>query len=756
MNKIYKILFLLLQLFFSTAIYSQNDTFTITGTVIDSTEDKFVPFVNLKLLSIKDSSFITSEMSDIEGKFTFKEIKKGVYLILATDFSYFPAYIKVSIKNNNNLDIYLNKENFELNEVLISADKNIYSIETDRRIYWIENDESIQNAFADNALENTPGVYIDFDGKIIVRGQQAQLWIDGKPSKKNDEDIQAFLKLLPASQIKRIELITNPSSKFTASNTNNIVNIVLKKKPNNNNLFAIGSILQTDDYFGIWSTVYISKKKFDFNIYALGIKASRYFNTFDHSYVLNEQDTSFYNEFNDKSLSSQTAGRFYGELTYHITSNSHINFSSYYYNFSYDASFNRETIRLYDNPYRIESIGFDNLKGYYLRNSLNFKHDFIKKGHNIEIELKSNKGLRNTDYYKEDYFSVNSSKFFQRSSPIKNMSSFYILSNYVYPFNEDSKLSAGTFFYISNIETYKNIIDTSSNLYHNWREDNILSNEYSSSFPSYELYLNFSGKIFSSLKYQIGLRFEKYLYSLNQRIPDVEINRIYNNFFPSLHLSYKTKSNHNFSLSYSRRANTPIGNLNPFIDRTNYEYLSSGNPDLKYSSTNSYELTYFKEFDKFNTTISVYQRNTKNDIYEISEFIYDDYFDRNIVLKTFANCVNNYFSGFELNISSNINNLKLNLYSNTYFKNLNGSYKDIDLSNKNIENNTRLSISYDILKKVYVTISPYYFSPNQNIFNITHSNFYTDASLKFDLFNKNVSIDIRFFPVFRTFSEAIY
>ena len=745
---------LLTQFIFSFQLFSQNDTiidyYSISGKITDSIENNALAYVNLTLLSAKDSSYIKSGISNETGNFSIKEIEKGEYILRIIDLSYKQLYKPITLNKDITLDLFLHKPDAELDEVIISADKEIYRLETDKRIYLTKNDESIQNAFAEDALENAPGVYIDVDGNVIIRGKPASVWINGKPSKRKNENLKSYLKLLPASRIEKIEVITNPSARYTATNTNSIVNIVLKKKVYENSLLAFGTVINTANIFGAWTTAYITRKKFDFNIYVIGSQASLKYLYYDKSFSLINKDTAFYSEFRKNEFYSNKGAKVFSELTYHINDKTDIDFNIEYLNYSFTDSFENQIIRKYENPEQITSNLIEKDKSQYIFFNLNFNHDFNDKGNNINFEFNAFKDNTDINFYKSENYLFENKNLFRKSYPNQKILDTDFSANYSYPVKNKSVLATGFILNPINSKTYINIVKTSSNTDDNWIEDTVLSNDYIKETPSYEVYSTYKGKI-SKIKYKIGLRYEHNIYVLKQTIPIIDLQKVYSNLYPSVHFSYLTKSKHNFSLSYSRRVNTPIYHLNPYIDRTNNDYISSGNQNLNFAATNSYEFTYFKSFDKINVTTSLYQRNTKNDIIRVSEPVYDIYFEQTVVLQTYANCGNSKYTGAEISLSSSpVKNLRLQLYSNTYYQNLNGTYNNLPLTNKDFVYNAKLNVSYKFFNKFSVKISPYFKSNKADIFQNTKSNFYTNASLKFDLWNKRLSFDIRARDIFGT------
>jgi len=733
--------------------FSQTDTtnlFKITGTLKNAEEYKELEFINLTLLTLKDSSFVKSGITNNKGEFIFENIKAGNYILRIISISYKPLYRKVILNKNVNLNILLEKNDTEIDEVTITAEKELYKLETDKRIYLTANDESIQNAFAEDAIENAPGVYIDIDGNAVIRDKPATIWINGKPSKKKNENLKSFLKLLPASRIEKIEVITNLSARYTATNTNSIINIVLKKKTYDNSLTAFGTVINTANVFGLWSTLYVNKKKFDFNIYAIGSSASRKNEYYDKSYSKENEDTLFYYELDNKNLSDEKGIRLYSELNFRPNKKNEIGINVEYANFSDNEFFRSKEIRRYDNPLTKEINLLEGKPYYYNISGISFYHYFEKENHEINF---------NIDYYYDKTsgsddrkeLNVSGNILSRRKSNVSEISeALYFSFNYNYPFNTKMLLSVGTYMTPINSATKNKNTSIFKNEENYWVYDSILSINNKISKAEYQTYAMLSGSLLK-IRYKIGIRYEYNIFDLNQTIPVFNLYKIYQNFYPSLHLSYKTKSKHSFSLSYSRRVNTPVYNLNSYIDRTNNDYISSGNPDLNFASTNSYEFSYFKRFKKINVSTSIYQKNTKNDIIKVSEPVFDSYYNKTVVLQTYANCAESKFTGTEISLSSNpVNNLRLRLYTNTYYQNLNGTYNNLPLKDKNFIYTIMFTASYKFFNNFTFKISPYYKSDKSDIFQNTESTFYTNARLKFDLWKKRFSIDIAAKDIFGT------
>jgi hypothetical protein len=671
--------------------------------------------------------------------------------LLLSNLGYNKKNQTISLHEDLSLQIFISKEDSAIQEISVLGDKTIYKLEPDKRVYLTANDASIQNAFAVDALENAPGAYIDIDGNVIVRGSSASVWINGKPSRRSAESLRDYLKLLPASQIEKIEVITNPSARYSATNTNTVVNIVLKKAENINNLIALGTFFVTDGRKGIWATTFIKKNKIDLNVYASLANGNIKSNIYDKSFSLLNNDTSFYSESERNNISLSLFKKVYGEFNYNLNENTTLGFQAEYDNFIYSDSFNNKYVRRYENPANLYAI-INNKNEYKLGYfNINFNHNFDKEGHEISFEANYYKSITETNFGKIENNILETNSTLWESSPQEIDLNLSLTGNYTLPLNKNYSLEAG--FQINPLlETSKtNIVKTSSDLNVILVSNNVLSNTFVKKLPTYEFYSTFSGKIYS-VSYKLGLRYEYDIYDLNQNLPEnYSQNEIYKNFYPSIHLSYQTKKEHSFSLSYSKRANSPFYNMNPFVDRTIIDYLSSGNPNLDFAETDSYEFAYFKSFKKIDVNFSLYQRNTKNDILSVSEPFYDTYSNQTVVLQSFANCGNSKFSGTEISLSSSpVKNLKLSFYANTYYQNLKGSYNNQILDFESFEYNAKVAVTYKFYKKFIVKINPYIISDKGNIFQNTKSLFYTDVYFTADFFNKKLSVDIRVKDIFNT------
>jgi hypothetical protein len=731
----------------SKIMVSQTDNvhnYKIKGVIVDSLENKPVGYVNVVLLSSKDSLFLKSGMTNENGDFIIEDIKSGEYLLRIINFEYKPIYKSISLQNDLDLKLFLSKVDIELGEITVKVKKDIYIIEPDKRVYLTSNDESIKNAFAEDAIENAPGAYIDTDGNVIVRGKPATVWINGSPSNKNKNQIQNYLKTIPATRIDRIEVITNPSAEFSASNMNSIINIVLKKKEIEESLFAGGLVYNTSNKYGAWVTAYISRKKFDINVYASGSTSKIASSFLDQNYSTNEEDTIYFVENDRKDTLKSYQGFLHGEFSYNPGNSTTIS-AAILSGLTHNDEFSKSSlIRKYSDSYsyfnEISTLGIDKV----LFGRLDLEQKFKKKGHKLFVRLLYQELISNNDDKIIEETNIDNNISYRMNTNFENSESLRIKSDYTLPLKNELKINSGfLIFFFDDIKKTRDT-DTSSFLGGNIiAKNNTLSYDYLSNNPSYSFYSTLSG-IYKKINFKFGLRYEYESYLLNHLYPIFSLKKDFQKFYPSIHLSYQTETKHNFSLSYSRKVNTPVSHLNPYIDRSINEFISSGNQNLEFAGTNSFEFSHFKKFENGNISSSLYYRRTINDITPVSELAFDNYFNKMVVYKTYTNTANSTFLGSEINISLKFfEKLNVNFYVNTYYKDLKGVYKSIDVNQQNFDYTGKIIFTYKLFNVLNIKISPCYVSENKDIFNSYGSDFFVNGSLNFDILKKRISFDVR-------------
>jgi hypothetical protein len=205
------------------------------GKIIDAVSGEPVAYANVLLYNKSDSTFMHGTISDSTGSFTFDKISTGKYYLVFTFIGYknhtLPDVTLTNTDSEKKLPpVKLEPTAAELEGVNISGDRNTVEFRIDKKVINVEQNLNATTGSASDVLQNTPGVTVDADGNVLLRGSaNYTVMIDGKPRAISGADL---LKQIPASTIKNIEIITNPSAKYDAEGTSGILNIILKKQTN--------------------------------------------------------------------------------------------------------------------------------------------------------------------------------------------------------------------------------------------------------------------------------------------------------------------------------------------------------------------------------------------------------------------------------------------------------------------------------------------------------------------------------------------
>jgi hypothetical protein len=216
-------------LFFNLLSFSQD----IKGEIINF--EKNINY-QLNLYSSKDSSLIKSSIADSLGKFEFAPLKPMNYFVLITnDLGYkFQSEKIYIIDGNSKIDlgkIALSAKIEEIDEIKISAKKSFIVRKADKIIVSPDALISSTGTTALDLLEKIPGIFVDFQGNISLKGKSGVvIFIDNRPTYLSPEELVNLLRSMPSNTIETIELMSNPPAKYDASGNAGIININLKKQ----------------------------------------------------------------------------------------------------------------------------------------------------------------------------------------------------------------------------------------------------------------------------------------------------------------------------------------------------------------------------------------------------------------------------------------------------------------------------------------------------------------------------------------------
>ena len=207
----------------------------IIGKVIDSSSNLPLEYATVTLFVTGKSKPVNGTTSDVNGDFNLTNIHPGSFNIVIDFIGYKTSNLgNITISQKNEVidlkNVFLKKKQESLQAVTVTAQGKLIDNKIDKLVFNAEKDITSQTGVATDVLKKVPQISVDVDGNVELAGSTCvRFLIDGKPSTAFGSSINDVLQSIPASQIKSIEVITNPGAKYDAQGLGGIINIILKK-----------------------------------------------------------------------------------------------------------------------------------------------------------------------------------------------------------------------------------------------------------------------------------------------------------------------------------------------------------------------------------------------------------------------------------------------------------------------------------------------------------------------------------------------
>lgn len=560
--------------------------------------------VTLHLLKASDKSLVKLEAATADGDFIFEKLPAGSY-ILATQSMNFSKYESAPIQLAKDVDIgtiSLQEISKSLKEVTVTAAKPFVQQQYDKTVLNVASSISAVGSTALEVLEKAPGVTIDQNDNIAMRGKQGVVvMIDGKLVPMSGQDLANMLKSMQATQIEKIDLITNPSSKYDAAGNAGIIDIRLKKGNN------LGTNANTTLSFGQGKYAKVNPS-FNFNHRT---KVANVFGSYNYGFNRNFNQLDILRDF--YSPSNQLTG-----------SNNYNN----YFKFQFDNHNARVGSDFYINKNIV--IGFaangsfsdGNISTNSLANSFNGQSQstgsFTTTGTNTPDRSNTSLNLNyrhtidttgkelSADF---DYAGFSSQELQKNRTTYANTTGGTSQLPYQLNGNLNGNLIIKSFKidYQQPIKSLKAKLEVG--VKSSWVNSNndvqffnlssgnpVLDVDKSNHFIYDEninaAYVN-ANRSWKKFSLQLGLRLENTNADGLQVTDNTTFDRNYTQLFPSGYVGYKFTENSDLGLSLSRRINRPsyrqLNSFKVFLDPLTY---STGNPYLRPELSNSFELTH--------------------------------------------------------------------------------------------------------------------------------------------------------------------
>lgn len=761
--------------------YSQGNA-TISGRIVDDASKNPIALANITILQENTNHPITGTISDENGRFIIDGLNEGNYLLNIIMDGYGTKKIPILIgKLNQNFDIgkieiKATKSDIkekEINEVILTSKKESINSALDKKSFNIENNISQSGGSVLDAMRNLPGVSVDNEGKLILRGSdKVTVLIDGKQSSLTGFGNQKGLENIPASNIEQIEIISNPSAKYDSKGLAGVINIIYKKenkKGFNGDIslnLGVGELSKRkqnlpnimDKYAftpKINPAVNLNYRTQKMNIFlqADGI-ARRKVNA-------NEFSTRDYSNGNPKVNSqflenrTQQLYNIKGGLDWFINDNNKLTLYS-----------------LFEDEYHIDKgdVPYDYADGSrkrlwkwaedentrFINYSANFLHNFQQPGHTLEAGILYTKGGENELFPFKDFNETRNSTDETHLIVNEIITNFNL--DYVKPLRF-GRIELGSKVQLRSIPiSYKinpgenSILDKNLGDWSKYKEN---------------IYSTYANLIHEGKKIDIegGLRIEHT--SINYNIDPANKyytkNDAYNyfEFFPNLRLTYKPDAKNRISAFYNRRIDRPGEfDLRPFPKYDDPEILKTGNPYLRPQFTQTFEIAYKTRWKNG----SVYLSGFYKMISDIFERIYTN---DNLANTTVINAITQNLGkgkniGFEIALDQKITdkwntNASFNWYNNTinafsgtsiypYPQNFNFE------ESKNNTWNAKVNSSYHLPWNTDFQLTFVYYAPNIIPQGKVKERYSLDFGLKKKLWKDRAEVSLSATDILNTFS----
>ena len=765
----------------------------VTGKVIDFGTKQPIEFANVSIFRVQtanadriqstDNTLVTGTVTDEKGDFVL-EVANGEYVLVVSFMGYTEQKKELTVagKPVNMGRIALREDSKMLQDVEVVGQGSSMRFELDKKVFTVDQNIASAGASVTDILENIPSVDVDQEGNISLRNSEdVEIWINGKPAGLNSENRAQVLQQMPAGTIEKIELITNPSAKFSPEGSAGIINLVMKK---DRSAGYYGSIQAGIDYALAepWTTPPGANVGFNINFNAGPVDG--YFNVGYRYHTSNGgSNTDRYNLHGtgskelDSTLidshllqagqqSHRGGGLFTrGGLNFHVAKGHTIGISGFGMVSTNVKGLGMNNIN--HRTYLLTNPAGDTTR-YYMRDqngsgshpggNATLDYTFELDDHRLYVSGTYNNFGFNmlTDYMQTEN---GRDTLYQDQNSWSKEQGIEVKADYEWKPTPQSRLEAG-------YDYTRNWNNSNSNA-HNLNADGSILTElypYYADFhgltQNHALYVTYGNRFFDKLSIQVGLRGEYYMRHLESTYKDGtgteqdsyasfpnKKDTAYFQVYPSAYISYDFGNGHELQLNYTRRVRRPWGHqINPRMDFSDSTNISYGNVDLLPAYSNNLELNYLKTWERHTLSAGVFWKYQEKAIQNIK------YMEGDVMKNTYFNIATRQELGVEVVAKNRLFGelLQLTTSANFYWNNIaaidetiihQGVAIPIQLASQNIfAGSVRLNAQFLFTKNFSGQISANYRSPRVVAQGTTSHSYSIDLGLRHTFLNKKLAL----------------
>lgn len=664
---------LALLLFFAAfSAFAQNEKGQVSGKIEDGTS-KAVAAATVSLLQATDSAVLKIGIANKDGAFRFENVADGRYLLSVTAVGYQagysegfeinPAAAAVSVKT-----LQLQPATTALTGVTVTAKRPLIEQKVDRMVVNVDASPTNVGSSAMEVLEKSPGISVDKDGNISLKGKQGvMVLVDGRPTQLSGTDLANLLRSMNSNQLDQIEIMTNPPAKYDAAGNAGVINIKTKKSKQ----FGYNGTATVGYSQGRYAKY---NESLNFNYRAGKINV---FTNLSHNHWAGFQELNIQRKFRNESTK---------ELIYDFDQQARMKNSSNTYNgklgMDYFASkkttlgfvvtgltspgtwSNRNRINITDAFHNVAVTKAEMASASTFQNfstNLNLRQVLDTTGRELTADVDYITYDSRSDQSLSNYYFDLAGNTQQKGDTLygalpQNIKIGSAKIDYVQPMKGGARFEAG-------LKT--SLVKTDNNASYDTVHNGQIVHDYGrSNYFIYDenvnaVYGNFSKPLNKKLNMQLGLRVENTVSTGKQVTTGENFKRSYTNLFPTAFFQYAASEKNSFGINYGRRIRRPnYESLNPFIeflDRYTYE---QGNPNLKPQFSHNIELSHtYKNF--FTTTLN-YTRTT-----DVIQEVFEQNEEKNETFIRQANLASQRQYGISVNANKAVTKWwNLNVYAN--------------------------------------------------------------------------------------------
>ena len=595
----------------------------VRGRVLDKQSDEALQFVNVRVTAA-GGKVAGGGMTDANGQFSVGGLKDGPYTLTISFVGYKTVTRSFQLtpqkRTQHYTAIYLAEDTHTLKEVQVTGQRSQMKLEVDRKTFTVDEVLAAAGGSVTDLLENIPSVEVTTDGEISLRGSSSvEVWINGKQSGLTSDNRGEILQQIPAESIERIEVIDNPSAKYSPEGTAGIINIVLKRDRRAGYYGSVQTGANQQGGWNVGANINYSSKWVD--AYAnLGLRRrkGKGGSLSEQRYPL--QDTFLNSEGDDSNRGRGIFGR--AGLTFHLTGADDLSLSG----MTMQGKPSHDNVTTYDygtlstglvEKHMVRTATSEDGKHEMYNAELAYTHKFNDKGtHKLDASLSYNKWMMNSsNVYQNDttYFDGTPATWSRQNRPMNvNNRSWEAKVDYENQLTETFKLEAGYNgrFSHENTPQESQMWNPQTNQY---EDEAYFYNRFVYDMDVHALYATGNMKL-GRMGVMAGLRGEYWRVDTKstdyyQHVEPFEHD--YFQLFPSLFLNYELTKSSQLQLSYTRRLRRPWGGqLNSFKNTRDASMIEFGNPQLTPEYTNSFSLTYLKTWPLHTLSVGTYYRPT--------------------------------------------------------------------------------------------------------------------------------------------------